>query len=49
MLIAVAVLAIGTFAAIVAHRLKVDIEREKDFRAQLNGGVRIDDRAPILS
>jgi hypothetical protein len=49
MLIAVAVLAIGTFSAIVIHRLKVDVEQEKAFRAQLSGGVRLDDRNALLS
>ena len=49
MLIAVALLAVGTFTAIVVHRLKVDIEHEKDFRAQLSGGVRVDNHSGLLS
>ena len=49
MLIAVAVLAIGIFSAMVVHRLKVDVEQEKAFRAQLSGGVRLDDHTPLLS
>jgi hypothetical protein len=49
MLFAFAVLAIGTFSALVLRRLKADTEEEKAFRAQLTGGVRIDDRSPLLS
>jgi uncharacterized protein YoxC len=49
MLIAVALLAIGIFCAIVIHRLKVDLEQEKSFRAQLTGGVRLDDHSALLS
>ena len=49
MLIAVAVLAIGIFLALVIHRLKVDVEQEKEFRAQLTGGVRLDDHRALLS
>lgn len=49
MLIAVAVLAIGIFLAVVIQRLRVDAEQEKAFRAQLSGGVRLDDRSALLS
>lgn len=49
MLIAVAVLAVGVFATIVIRRLKLDVEQEKAFRAQLSGGVRLDDRNALLS
>ena len=49
MLVAVAILAMGTFAAIVIRRLKADVEEEKAFRAQLTGAVRLDDRTALLS
>jgi hypothetical protein len=49
MLAAVAFLAIGTFTAVVIRRLKADVEQEKAFRAQLTGGVRLDDRSALLS
>jgi hypothetical protein len=49
MLVAVAILAMGGFAAGVIRRLKLDTEEEKAFRAQLTGGVRLDDRSPLLS
>ena len=49
MLVAVAILAIGGFVAGVIRRLKLDTEEEKTFRAQLTGGVRLDDRSPLLS
>jgi len=49
MLIAVSVLAVGVFAAIVVWRLRLDLEQDKTFRAQLNGGVRIDNHDALLS
>ena len=49
MLFAFAVLAMGTFSALVLRRLKMDTEEEKTFRAQLSGSVRIDDHTPLLS
>jgi hypothetical protein len=49
MLVAVALLAVGTFSAVVIRRLKSDVEQEKAFRAQLSGGVRLDDHRALLS
>jgi len=52
MLVALSILAIGAFAAGVIRRLKLDTEEEKAFRAQLSGGVRLDNPAgagPLLS
>lgn len=49
MLIGVTIVAIGTFFAAVIRRLKMDTEQERAFRAQLSGGVRLDDHAPLLS
>jgi hypothetical protein len=49
MLIGVTIVAIGAFAAVVIRRLKMDTEQEKAFRAQLSGGVRLDDHTPLLS
>ena len=49
MLLAVAILAMGVFAAVVIRRLKLDTEQEKVFRAQLSGGVRLDDHRALLS
>ena len=49
MLIAVALLAMGIFSAVVIHRLRVDVEQEKAFRAQLSGNVRLDDHRGLLS
>jgi hypothetical protein len=37
MMIVLPILAVGAFWAVVLHRLKVDHEREKYFRAQLTG------------
>jgi hypothetical protein len=37
MMIVLPILAVGTFCAVVLHRLKADVEREKYFRAQLTG------------
>jgi hypothetical protein len=37
MMILLPILAVGAFWAVVIHRLKVDHEREKHFRAQLTG------------
>ena len=37
MMFVLPVLAVGVFWAVVLHRLKVDHEREKYFRAQLTG------------
>ena len=37
MMIVLPILAVGAFWAVVIHRLKVDHEREKHFRAQLTG------------
>ncbi len=37
MLLALTILAFGTFAALVIRRLKLDIEQERAFRAKLNG------------
>jgi hypothetical protein len=36
-MIVLPILAVGVFGAVVLHRLKVDIEREKYFRSQLTG------------
>ena len=37
MMFVLPILAVGVFGALVLHRLKVDIETEKSFRAQLTG------------
>ena len=37
MLFALPILAVGFFGAMVLHRLKIDVEKEKLFRSQLSG------------
>lgn len=37
MLIAMSFLAVGTFAALVIRKLKLDVEQENAFRAKLSG------------
>lgn len=48
MMIVLPMLAVGVFWAVVLHRLKVDHEREKYFRAQLTG-VDLEKRGISLS